>query len=344
MPTPANSLNITQLGYCVFDGVSVFTGRTFQAGPGITITNASGVAGNSTISMTNGVGDLHVARYIVSAGGATDGANYTTITSAYAAAVGTGSPQTVFVQPGTYTENLTLSPNVNIVAFACDAYTPTVTIIGKVTMTAAGNATISGIRLQSNGDYCVEVTGSNAVNLLLVGCYLNATNANAIHCTNSSGGITLYQCFGYCSTNTFFVMTAGGINARYSFLTGNNTTTNSSVSGGSLVLDYTYMSCPITSSGTGAVGFVMSQIVCANTTSLTHGGSGSSTAQNSRFESGTSSAVSIGATLTMVHCTVDSTNANAITGAGTLKYGFIVFTNSSSTVNTNTQTALATLI
>lgn len=51
MTTPANDLNITQAGYVVFDGVSVFTGRTFQAGSGITLTNASGVAGNTTIAV-----------------------------------------------------------------------------------------------------------------------------------------------------------------------------------------------------------------------------------------------------------------------------------------------------
>jgi len=54
MPTPANDLNITQAGYVVFDGTATFTGRTFQAGTGVALTNASGVAGNTTISATGG--------------------------------------------------------------------------------------------------------------------------------------------------------------------------------------------------------------------------------------------------------------------------------------------------
>lgn len=54
MPTPANDLNITQAGYVVFDGTATFTGRTFQAGAGISLTNASGVAGNTTIASTGG--------------------------------------------------------------------------------------------------------------------------------------------------------------------------------------------------------------------------------------------------------------------------------------------------
>ena len=51
---PSNDLNISQAGYVVFDGISTFTGRTFQAGAGITLTNASGIAGNTTISLTGG--------------------------------------------------------------------------------------------------------------------------------------------------------------------------------------------------------------------------------------------------------------------------------------------------
>jgi hypothetical protein len=54
MPTAANSLNISQSGYVVFDGTATFTGRTFQAGTGISLTNASGISGNTTITATGG--------------------------------------------------------------------------------------------------------------------------------------------------------------------------------------------------------------------------------------------------------------------------------------------------
>ena len=54
MSTPANSLNIQSPGYVVFDGVSVFTGRTFQAGTGITLSNADGISGDTTIGLTGG--------------------------------------------------------------------------------------------------------------------------------------------------------------------------------------------------------------------------------------------------------------------------------------------------
>ncbi len=48
----SNDLNIGTAGYVVFDGTATFFGRTFQAGTGITLTNASGVAGNTTIALS----------------------------------------------------------------------------------------------------------------------------------------------------------------------------------------------------------------------------------------------------------------------------------------------------
>ena len=53
--TAANSLNISEVGYCTFDGINLFKGRTFQAGAGINLTNANGISGNTIISTTSGV-------------------------------------------------------------------------------------------------------------------------------------------------------------------------------------------------------------------------------------------------------------------------------------------------
>jgi len=44
------NLDISQAGYVVFDGTATFTGNTFQEGNGITITNANGISGNTTIA------------------------------------------------------------------------------------------------------------------------------------------------------------------------------------------------------------------------------------------------------------------------------------------------------
>ena len=53
--TPGNSLNIQTAGYLSFDGTATINGRTFQAGTGISLTNANGVSGNTTIATTGTV-------------------------------------------------------------------------------------------------------------------------------------------------------------------------------------------------------------------------------------------------------------------------------------------------
>lgn len=49
-----NALNLSSSGYTVYDGAGTFSGRTFQAGTGISLTNASGTGGNTTITAVGG--------------------------------------------------------------------------------------------------------------------------------------------------------------------------------------------------------------------------------------------------------------------------------------------------
>ncbi len=115
---------------------------------------------------------------------------HTTIASAITSAT---SGDTIFLLPGTYTENLTLAAGVNLTAYNCDSTTPNVTISGKCTFTGAGTVSISGIRLQTNSDFLLAVTGSAASIVNLIDCYLNCTNNTGISYTSSSG---LRRCCG----------------------------------------------------------------------------------------------------------------------------------------------------
>jgi len=49
-----NAINQSAAGYVVYNGTGTFSGRTFQAGTGISLTNADGTAGNTTIAVTGG--------------------------------------------------------------------------------------------------------------------------------------------------------------------------------------------------------------------------------------------------------------------------------------------------
>lgn len=312
------------------------------------------VDANGFVSLTGaGATYFSLTPYIV---GPDVHSQYATIAAAIAAAVSAGasstSPANIYIKPqsGGYTENPILQDGINLIGFNGPSLVSGTNIgpqiHGKLTFTGSGTASVIGMGLNTNSDYLLEITGSNAVVVNLMNCFLNASNSNAIHLTNSNGSIYLSNCTGQCSTNTFFIATAGGINVDDCTLAGNNTTTNSTFASSSLNMQNTLTSFPITTSGTGAFSAIFCQLLVANTLALTHGGSGSSYMKSCRVESGTASCISIGAgaILPITHSEFNSTNTNVITGTGTMKYALLAFTGTSSTTNVTTQTPFATLI
>lgn len=300
--------------------------------------------------------DYHDSRFIVSAGGAADGANYTTIASAISAAVSAGGVQNIAIQPGTYTEDLTLQPNINLVAYDASAFTPTVTIKGKATFTQAGSVCLSGIYLQTNSDYFLVVSGSAASKVVLNNCYLDCLNNTGISYTSSDTGskITLFNCLGNLATTGIAVIISSGAgmpgsglagilikNCKFSN-TGGSTTANSTSACIARIQNSMFEN-PFNSSSTGAVSIQHSIIACINlnTTAVTTSGTTISEISNSQVNSGSASAVSIGAgtTMQMYESTVNSSNTNALTGAGTLQISEVSFTGSSSGVNVTTVNA-----
>lgn len=346
----ANDLNISQPGYVVHNGAGVFTGNTFQAGTGITLTNADGIAGNTTIASTASLTDLHVARFIVASSTLGTGANFTSIAAAIAAAQGTGINSTIFIQPGTYTENVTLVPGINLCAFDCDAFTPNVTIIGTLTLSTVGSVSISGIFFQTNSAPILLNTGNVASSINLYNCYLNCTNNTGITFNSSSATSTigLFNCSGNITTTgiALFAHTSSGVMgiSKSSFGNTGASTTANTCSAGILNIGYSSFLNPITMSSTSAGTWEHSIFVTTsqNVTAATMGGSGSQSIRWSRLASGSASAVSIGGTCSLEFCDINSTNTNAITGAGTLKVGDLTFSGSSSTINTTTITPLIT--
>lgn len=340
-----NALNINDAGYVVHDGSGIFYGRTFQAGVGISLTNADGIAGNTTISSTASLTDLHTARYIVASSTLGTGANYTSIAAAITAAQGSGVPSTIFIQPGTYTENLTITDGINLTAFTGDANSPTVTIIGKITMTTAGSVSISNIRLQTNSDFFLAVTGSAASNVYLIACYLNCSNNTGISFTSSSGssGITVYNCSGNLGTTgikLFANTSSGTTNMLFSiiFNTGLSTTA-STITAGVLNLISCNFTFPITFSGTSGGTWDYAQIDTSNTntTSVIAGGSSTQNFKWCSFISGSATALSVSTTAFLNLSEINSSNTNAISGVGTINISNVYYSNTSSTVNTTTQ-------
>ncbi len=158
--------------------------------------------------------------------------------------------------PGTYTENLTLKVGVNLCAFACDALTPNVTIVGTCTLTTAGTVSISGIRLQTNSAAFLAVTGTLASIVNLKDCFLNCSNNTGITYSSSSGSsaINIINCLGDVGTTGIgiFTHTSSGImrinNTRITNTGGS--TTASTCSAGVLDIYYSQIYSPLTMSST----------------------------------------------------------------------------------------------
>lgn len=293
--------------------------------------------------------DYHTARYIVGAGGESDGANYTTIASAYAAALAAGAPQTVFIQPGTYVENLTLSPRINLAAFGCDGLTsfddtitsPNVIIQGTVTASYNGSCVCTGIQFETNGAAAINVSGASASTLILNACSIFADDFTGLVTNSNTFVVQFYNSSFYVSgTNHLFEIVNTPVAWTNCQFLHASSATASTVSGGNIsFLGCTMTGLFITTSGVGSVRANSCMWSRGGQTLLTTVGTGNSVINNCDLASTTATTISIGTgTSVSIHNTnISSSNAAAISGAGTLNYGSIIFNSTSSGISVTTQ-------
>lgn len=339
-----NALNLGQQGVTYFDGTSVFTGVDGNTA-GFTLTsNGPGVA--PSFQSTGGLPYISLSPYIV---GTDTHSGYATIQSAINAAAGAGASINnifvVYVKPkangAPYVENITLANYVYLVSVG-----NSVQITGKVSCGAV-TSKMQGFTLTNPIDYFFEMTGVGNVDL--INCFLTINGNDGIHMT-AAGDLKLIECQGNHTTNhrLFVITNTNTSNPVSGFrIWATNianifgATTASTISGGQVTVNASAIFAPITTSGTSSINVFGSQINCSgiNTTALTIGGSGTNLSTGSSYQSGTASAISIGSTLTAVDLKIGSSNTNAITGAGALNFSGLNFTNTSSLVNTTTQTA-----
>lgn len=253
---------------------------------------------------------------------ATGQGDFTTIAAALTAAV---SGQTIFIRPGTYTENLTLVTGVDIVSFPGEGNTGNVIINGNCTLSTAGIVTISGIQLKTNSAAILTVSGSVASILNLVGCNLNmGTTAIVYSSSSSSSQVNIYNCTGNISAGSVTpinMSSTGALTMSYCNITNiGASTTATTMSAGTATFNYNNLQFAITNSSTAGITSAYNTFNTAaiNTTPFTIGGSGTNTSQYDTFLAGTASGISAGGTLKVIYGTVSSSNTNAVTGGGTL--------------------------
>lgn len=277
---------------------------------------------------------------------------HTTIASAIAAA---SSFDTIIIRPGNYTENLTVDKHLS---FYADTATfrdvvSTVTITGKITISTAVNASFSNIKFTTNSDY-ILVLSANGAAVTMLNCYINVTNNNAFNLSgNGSTNLYLISCSSFIAdTYALFTSTACTVFIKECyFADGTNVATNSIA--GSLYIFNSKLSIPITIAQGGGIycfssnfgvnftPYINKTWITINDTSVN-----SSFIECSSFYSGTESAISInsGATLNMIQSSIHSSNANTLTGPGTLNCAFIAFIGSSSGRNVSTINNYPTIV
>lgn len=267
---------------------------------------------------------------------------YATIQAAITAAP---SGSTIFIRPGTYTEDLTLKAGVSLQGFDASAAGQATIILGNATATFAGTCNISGLTLRTNSAPFLTVSGSSATIVNIYDSYLDVLNNNGISHTSSTAGsqINIRNCNGNIGTTgiTPFVSTsAGGISwDNTEFGNSGGSTTASTTSVQIVAMSYCSFPFPISATGTGSfIGYYSN--ILTSVTAVTTAGTGISSFNVCYISGLTASAVSIGAgtTVGLNNCTINSSNANAITGAGTLAYTTISFDGTSSAINTTTLT------
>lgn len=286
-------------------------------------------------------GNYGPAKLIVASSAANG--THTSMASAMAAAsVG----DTIFLRDN-ITEDFTLTPGVNIAAWD-GGIINTPTILGKMTMTGAGTSNISGIKLQTNGDYCISVTGSAASVIKFSNCYILADDNDAIEFSSSSSSALLYfhECTGDISTTgiKYFTCTGAGTVRTIGGYFRNNglSATVNSFTAGQFFPFMTAFDTGFAMSGTSTMSaqFCSWNAGVANATAMNITSSNPCGGNFLTFNGGTSSAVLVGsgATIVLDNCNVASANTNALDGLGTILYNLIMYTGSSSTNNISTQT------
>jgi hypothetical protein len=279
------------------------------------------------------------AKWIVSAN-ASDG-THTTIASALTSA---SSGDTIFIRPGTYTENLTLVPGVNLASLANTFSTSAQTLIlGKATL-SSGTVIIDNIYLKTNLDNVLSVSGTASIDL--INCFISSLNA--VPFNTDSGKINFYNC-NLQDSNTgqiFTCINASNITMNNCSFIGTGSTASTIAGSSGITITNSTFQMSITTSSTAQFQAVNSNLGAAanNSTILTNNGTGASNfLYNCSISSGTASSISVGtgATLTAALCVINSSNTNAITGLGTLNYGGLVFGSTSSTINTTTTNPIA---
>lgn len=257
---------------------------------------------------------------------------HTTIASAVAAA---SDGDTIFIRDGTYTEDVVLPPGIHLTAGAAGTEDGPVTIVGKISMTAAGRSTLSHLHLRTNGDYVLEITGSALSRLEIFNCYLSGDDNTLLNSASTVGGslIFLFECNGDLNTTGIAIFdtdNAGGLRFFYCYFLNNGGSTTASVSNSTagLQIFYSRFTNNISFTAATVIDFYYSFLgnPVANVTVLDLTATAAGQIHYCLIYGGTAISVTIAdITTTLIMTFIDFGNTNASTtsigASATIRYG-----------------------
>lgn len=299
-------------------------------GGDLTTVNGSG----STLTINAKTGAYPITPYVVGTSGE---AGYQTIQSAINAASGAGGG-TIYIQPGTYTEDLTLVDGVDLWGVVGIADTATCIIIGTHTPPTSGSITIRNIFLQSATDiFASNAAGSAAV--ILIDIAIAVENGYTFNLPNwtSSGSFTIFDGGVIGSINDGVVNNTGGALIFFTTATIGAGSANPMITSGSVEIYGCGVQCPV-SFQTGSSVLVDGATLFTNSVTLANNSTG--IINNSSIFSGSEPAITMSSSgnWTVANSTLTSTNNPSIagSGAGTLTLGSLTFGSNSSIAGTLT--------
>lgn len=257
-------------------------------------------------------------------------AGYQTIQSAVNAANAAGGG-IVYVQPGTYTENLTLYDNLQIVTFGFSDSGDGVEIIGTHTPPSTGGFVFRNIKLSSSTDVLSSAAAGTS-HLIVADCAVAVTNGYLFNVPNwtSAGILEMWDVNSGFGTNDGCVNNTGGATVLcYSGAFGVGSS-NSMIVSGDIFTDSAEFFAP-TDFQTGATLGIENSIFY-NSCTLSNNSTGDIT--NCSFQTGASAALTMSSAgnISLTTCSISSSASPVIAGAGsgTLTLSGISFSNNSS--------------
>jgi hypothetical protein len=273
------------------------------------------------ITLQNGLGTARfpITPYVV---GKVGQAGYQTIQSAVNAANSAGGG-VVYIQPGTYTENLTLFTNIVL----WGSSEQTTFIIGTHTPPSSGTLNIFRISFQGTAAiFSSAAAGTTA--FIMEDCAVNVTNGYTFDLLNwvSPGSVAVGNIGPFGTNDGFFRNTGGASFFSFGAGLGNGTANSMTISGLMIILGGD-IQCPISFQ----TGSIFQADTAYFTSSLTFSNNSTGAINNCRISTGTAAAITMSSsgTLSLYHCTIQSTNVPAIAGAGAgvLTYADLTFVN-----------------